>query len=158
VVARQTQQELQQGPLSTLNLEWHMRQVLNTSIGSHLDHAILVGGSISTDQANYDGNYTYGSAAKGENRLKTVAVDRFQPNPWGLYQVHGNVYEWVEDCDHYTYDGAPSDGSAWTSGECRYRVRRSGSWSYFPGALRAAARDKGTGNGLGIRLGRTLSP
>jgi formylglycine-generating enzyme required for sulfatase activity len=58
------------------------------------------GASISTSQANY-------------NSSKTVPVDSFQPNPWGLYQVHGNVWEWVEDCYNDTYIGALSDGSAW---------------------------------------------
>jgi len=51
------------------------------------------GGSISTSQANYDGNYTYASNSKGEYRAKTMPVDSFQPNAWGLYQVHGNVWD-----------------------------------------------------------------
>jgi formylglycine-generating enzyme required for sulfatase activity len=81
------------------------------------------GSSISTSQANYNGNYTYGGGARGEYREKTLPVDTFQPNPWGLYQVHGNVSEWVEDCWN---DSAPSDGSAWTSGDCSSRVVRGG--------------------------------
>jgi formylglycine-generating enzyme required for sulfatase activity len=120
------------------------------------------GVSISTNQANYNGNFTYGSGAKGDYRQKTVAVDSFQPNPWGLYQVHGNVYDWVEDCYHDTYNGAPSDGSAWTSGECKYRVLRGGSWDYKPRNLRAANRYRGAtdnrSNVNGVRLGRTLTP
>jgi formylglycine-generating enzyme required for sulfatase activity len=118
------------------------------------------GNAISTSQANYDGNYTYGGGSKGEYRQQTVPVDSFQPNPWGLYQVHGNVYEWVEDCYHDSYTAAPSDGSAWVSGDCSRRVLRGGSWFNNPWFLRAAFRGGGTsddrGNDIGFRLGRTL--
>jgi formylglycine-generating enzyme required for sulfatase activity len=76
------------------------------------------GTSISTSQANYNGEFTYGNGVKGEYRGRTLPVDSFQPNPWSLYQVHGNVMEWVEDCYNGSYEGAPTDGSAWTSGNC----------------------------------------
>jgi formylglycine-generating enzyme required for sulfatase activity len=115
------------------------------------------GSSISTNQANYNGSYNYG---KGEYRQKTVPVDSFQANPWGLYQVHGNLYEWVEDCWHENYAGAPSDGSAWVSGDCARRVLRGGSWLEDSRALGAASRAR---NGPdhrydidGFRLARTL--
>ncbi len=100
------------------------------------------GASNSPDQANYNGDYTYNGGAKGINRGKTMPVKSFEPNPWGLYQVHGNVYDWVEDCYHNNYNGAPSDGSAWTTGECTSRVRRGGSGG-DPQLLRAAYRDYG---------------
>ncbi|MGP0088646.1 MAG: SUMF1/EgtB/PvdO family nonheme iron enzyme [Xanthobacteraceae bacterium] len=118
------------------------------------------GASISTSQANYDGRYTYAGGPKGEFRQKTVPVDTFQPNPWGLYQVHGNVYEWVEDCWHDSYTGAPSDGSPWVSGECKYRVIRGGSWNWLPWYIRAAWRSSGSPDQRlyvgGFRLARAL--
>jgi formylglycine-generating enzyme required for sulfatase activity len=64
------------------------------------------GPSISTTQGNYNGDKTFGGSLKGPFRSKTVRVDSFEPNPWGLYQVHGNVYDWVEDCWHDSYQSA----------------------------------------------------
>jgi formylglycine-generating enzyme required for sulfatase activity len=120
------------------------------------------GSSISTKQANFNGNYAYGGGAKGEYRQITVAVDSFEPNAWGLYNVHGNVWEWVEDCWHENYQGAPVDGSAWITGECKYRVLRGGSWVDDPRLLRSAKRDGITPVdrriNYGFRLARTLSP
>jgi formylglycine-generating enzyme required for sulfatase activity len=74
----------------------------------------------------------------GEFRKQTVPVDAFRPNAWSIYQVHGNAYDWIEDCYHYSYTGAPSDGSAWISGDCTYRALRGGSWFNDPTDLRAA--------------------
>jgi formylglycine-generating enzyme required for sulfatase activity len=90
------------------------------------------GSSITPAQAAYDG--------KADNR--TVPVDRFEPNPWGLYNVHGNVWEWTEDCSHKTYQGAPIDGSAWTTAcsDGSHRQQRGGSWNYFPQSARSASR------------------
>jgi formylglycine-generating enzyme required for sulfatase activity len=121
------------------------------------------GPSITTVQANYDGNYSFGGSPKGEYRAKTMPVDSFQPNPWGLYQVHGNVWEWTEDCWHDSYTGAPTDGSAWitacTNGS---RVLRGGSWGSDPRYLRAASRfgvgPDVRGNGGGFRVARFLFP
>jgi formylglycine-generating enzyme required for sulfatase activity len=92
------------------------------------------GASISSRQANYDAKFPYpaGGEDKGEYRRQTVPVDSFDPNPWGLYQVHGNVYEWVEDCWHANYDGAPGDGSARTEPDCADHVVRGGSWNFAP--------------------------
>ena len=96
------------------------------------------GDEISIQQANYDGNYTFGKGSKGEYRQKTLPVESFQPNPWGLYQVHGNVWEWCQDCWNDNYHNAPADGSAWTTGDCSRRVLRGGSWSNNPQYLRSA--------------------
>ena len=118
------------------------------------------GATISPQQANYNGNYTYGDGPTGENRARTVPVDSFQPNPWDLYQVHGNVNEWTQDCWHDDYVGAPSDGSAWTSGNCEFRVSRGGSWYSFPAILRAARRNRDftdlRSSFIGFRVARTL--
>jgi formylglycine-generating enzyme required for sulfatase activity len=120
------------------------------------------GSSISTSQANYDGRFNYGGGAKGESRRRTLPVDSFQPNPWGLFQVHGNVWTWVEDCWHESYEGAPADGSAWTAGDCSRRVIRGGSYGSPPRLLRSANRiwfPSGHRDFiLGFRVGRTLTP
>ena len=121
------------------------------------------GSSMSTSQANYDGNSAY-DGPKGEYRKQTVPVDSFQPNPFGLHQVHGNVGEWTEDCWNSSYNGAPSDGSAWTSGACSRRVVRNGSWYSSPWTLRSANRDSADSefaatnriNTIGFRVARTL--
>ena len=64
----------------------------------------------------------------GDSYRPTAPVGSFSANPFGLHDVHGNVWEWVEDCWNDSYDGAPSDGSAWESGNCERRVLRGGSW------------------------------
>jgi len=94
--------------------------------------------------------------------LYTSPVGSFKPNLFGLYDMHGNVWQWVQDCYYDSYNGAPSDGSAWTSGACSYRVVRGGSWLSLPQYLRPASRS-GNSTGirsdtLGFRVGRTLTP
>ena len=121
------------------------------------------GVSITPAQANYDGNSTYaGGGSKGEYRQRTVPVDSFDANRWGLHNVHGNVWEWTEDCWNDTNSGNPGNGSARTAGDCGNRVVRGGSWSYFPRSLRAAYRYRlatvSRGVNLGFRLARTLNP
>jgi formylglycine-generating enzyme required for sulfatase activity len=92
---------------------------------------------------------------------KTQPVAKKKPNAFGLFDMHGNVYQMVEDPYHANYDGAPSDGSVWGQGG-DYRVVRGGSWLYDPGILRSAARVRGTTSGRGadggFRVGRTLTP
>jgi formylglycine-generating enzyme required for sulfatase activity len=118
------------------------------------------GATISTAQANYDGDYTYGSGSKGEDRRRTVPAGSLPANPWGLHEVHGNVWEWVEDCYHASYQGAPTNGRAWVDQSCTARVLRGGSWVNDPGDLRSAGRgwgepDTRDDNG-GFRVARTL--
>jgi len=121
------------------------------------------GPSISTSQANYNSTLTFAGGTGGRYRGKTVPVDSFASNPWGLYNVHGNVWEWVEDCWHDTYQGAPADGSAWLrGGDDHVRVVRGGSWGSGPLYLRAAYRFWNSAvsrlDSIGFRLARTLNP
>jgi formylglycine-generating enzyme required for sulfatase activity len=71
-----------------------------------------------------------------------VKVGSFKPNPFGLYDMGGGVDQWVEDCWHKNYQGAPADGSAWLGGDCTSRVVRSGSWKNDARYVRPANRDK----------------
>ena len=93
---------------------------------------------------------------------QTSPVGSFPANPFGLYDMAGNVFQWVQDCHHAGYDEAPIDGSAWTSGDCSNRVVRSSSWSSSPDTLRSAYRNWDSTDGrldyLGFRVGRTLTP
>jgi formylglycine-generating enzyme required for sulfatase activity len=118
------------------------------------------GSTITTDQANYDGKHSYAEGARGEFRNQVVAVDSFLPNPWGLFQVHGNVWEWVQDCYRSTYSEPLQDGLPWFDDKCDLRVTRGGSWRSPPKDLRAASRGRmaafwSTPN-TGLRVARTL--
>ena len=99
---------------------------------------------------------------KENSKEKTHPVGKKEANELGLYDMSGNVWEWVADCWHKNYHGAPSDNSAWTSGNCRRRVMRGGSWNGYPSTLRAATRGRLDtvlqGNTDGFRIARTLTP
>ena len=122
--------------------------------------------TITPAQANYDGRYSYPSNRfdpDGLFRRRTLPVGSFAPNAFGLYDMHGNVYEWVEDCWHDSYAGAPTDGSAWTDAEdCSDRVSRGGAWDDPPRLVRSATRDEldvAEGSEIdGFRVARTLTP
>jgi formylglycine-generating enzyme required for sulfatase activity len=104
--------------------------------------AFSFGDTISTNLANYDGNFTYNGGARGEYRRGTTPAGMFPPNPWGLHDMHGNVWEWVQDVVHDNYEGAPLDGSAWEQGgDQARRILRGGSWLYNPRYLRSALRN-----------------
>ena len=107
-------------------------------------------------------DWPWAVASCNDRRVWTSPVGTFEENGFGLHDVLGNVWEWVGDCYHDSYEGAPADGSAWESGDCERRVLRGGSWGSFPGGLRSANRFwLPTGNrndNAGFRVARTLTP
>ena len=135
--------------------EWEYAARAGTTTHFH------TGATISTNQANYSYlGYSFGSGRRN-GRLEATPVGTFAPNAFGLHDVHGNVAEWTEDCWHATYRGAPTDGSAWTSGgNCADRVFRGGSWMYSANYQRSAHRSATPtdlrSNNLGFRVARTL--
>ncbi|MGB3491637.1 MAG: SUMF1/EgtB/PvdO family nonheme iron enzyme [Elainellaceae cyanobacterium] len=115
------------------------------------------GETITPDLANYDGNYTYGSGSKGIYRQKTTDVGSFPANRLGLYDMHGNVWEWCFDQWHKDYQGAPADGNPWNvDGEGDYRIVRGGSWYNDPRLCRSASRYRNdpdfVNNDIGFRV------
>jgi formylglycine-generating enzyme required for sulfatase activity len=116
------------------------------------------GDEIGKNRANCNG---CGSQWDGK---QTAPVGSFKPNPWRLHDTAGNVYEWVQDCWHKNYAGAPEDGSkVWEtegSGDCNLRVIRGGSWNDWPRLVRSATRGGHVpglrANTLGFRLAQDL--
>jgi len=104
--------------------------------------ATAFGDSLSSTQANFDGNYPNGNAPKGPYLERTTKVGSYRPNAWGLYDMHGNVWEWVEDIyNKEGYSGLPTDGSANTTrGDSSVRVLRGGSWHGGGYLARSASR------------------
>jgi formylglycine-generating enzyme required for sulfatase activity len=113
------------------------------------------GENITPDLVNYNGNYPYGSAPKGIYREQTTDVGSFPPNAFGLYDMHGNVWEWCLDNRVDNYNNAPTDGSAVTSQSGR-KVLRGGSWFGSPRGCRSAFRGdddpEGSSHYQGFRL------
>ena len=116
------------------------------------------GNSIGTNNANCNG-----CGSKSDDRVLTD-VDSFAPNPFGLYGMLGNAWQWTADCWHKSFVGAPGDGSAWTGVDCGKHVLRGGSWDNVPIFVRSAARTAGSGTGgeydysslAGFRVARSL--
>ncbi len=116
------------------------------------------GDGIGIGEANCNG------CGSGWDGKLIAPVGTFGPNPFGLYDMLGNVWQWVDDCWHESYVGAPTDGSAWQSGDCSKRVVRGGSWSNVPIYIRSASRSKNEAAGgdidysnyAGFRVARSL--
>ena len=112
------------------------------------------GNSIGRNKANCDG------CGSRWDDSKTAPVASFAANAFGLYDMHGNLWEWTQDCRNGSYKGAPSDGTAWLSGDCSRRVLRGGSWINDPDVLRSVDRNWFAAGvrdfTFGFRLSRTL--
>jgi formylglycine-generating enzyme required for sulfatase activity len=101
------------------------------------------GSTITPELANYDSNYAYALGSKSSSRGETTDVGSFPPNAFGLHDMHGNVWDWCQDVWHDSYEGAPTDGSAWVEGgEQEWRLRRGGSWYAGPRYCRLANRGR----------------
>ena len=115
------------------------------------------GENLTTKQANYDGNYPYNNNPEGVYRKQTLPVGSFAPNAWGLYDMHGNVWEWCSDWydDYPTAPQTNPKGPVWGS----YRVIRGGSWDYDARRCRSACRYYNSPDYRGSNLGfRLVSP
>jgi formylglycine-generating enzyme required for sulfatase activity len=106
------------------------------------------------------GLLSFAGSATAPARKQPATVGSFKANAFGLHHVHGNVWEWTEDYGHANFTGAPADGSAWTSGECGFRVIRGGGWGSGTQVLRSAGRGRYSpvrrDDSLGFRVARTL--
>jgi formylglycine-generating enzyme required for sulfatase activity len=113
------------------------------------------GGTIEPNLVNYDGNYPYANAPKGKYRNASTDVASFAANGYGLYDMHGNVWEWCEDVWHENYENAPTDGSTWlTDKNSSNHVLRGGSWSHYALYCRSAYRRSlnGRNSNFGFRV------
>jgi formylglycine-generating enzyme required for sulfatase activity len=118
------------------------------------------GAKASHDFANYGNDECCEGLAQGRDKwVNTSPAGSFPANRFGLHDMHGNVWEWTEDCWNESYNSAPADGRPWTTGDCSRRVLRGGSWYYFPQFLRSALRygyvSTRLDYGSGFRLART---
>ena len=122
--------------------------------------------TLSDKTANYDASYTHANSVKGSYRQRTVEVQSFEPNKWGLYDMHGNVWEWVQDCyvekDYERRASANGWNVSQTAAETAncLRVLRGGSWDFYPQLLRSANRGNYAPGFryyfIGFRVARTL--
>ena len=118
------------------------------------------GAMINYQKANYDANFTYNGSPPGTFRQRTADVGSLPRNAFGLYEMHGNVWEWVQDCYKPSYEGAPADGSPVVTKDCSMHIMRGGAWNYHPKLLRSAYRyataPEVRQNNAGFRVARDL--
>ena len=119
-------------------------------------------GAISPEAAVYDARFSYGGSPKSSAEPKTQPVDFGRPNPFGLFNMAGNISQWMADCWNPLPAGARSNGAPWTGGDCGRHVVRGGSWADQPEALRAGARSydvaRNRSDQIGFRVARNLEP
>lgn len=165
------------GNRPVINVSWDDVQTyigwLNSKTGKHYrlpteaewEYAARAGGEAAYswgykaghEFANYGKEECCSGLVSGKDQWENTApVGSFAANPYGLYDMHGNVWEWCQDKWHGDYQGAPTDGSAWESGDSAIRVLRGGSWHSNAQYLRSATRDISTpvsrNNNVGFRL------
>ena len=145
--------------------EWEYAVRVGTRTRYHFGDAserLCAYGNVADRTKLPNGDVRANGAECEDGAVYPTAVGSYRPNAFGLYDMHGNVWEWVEDCWNGSYAGAPPDGVAWVSGDCAKRVLRGGSWNYDPRYLRAAYRGWSTtgdrGFDDGFRVARTLTP
>jgi formylglycine-generating enzyme required for sulfatase activity len=128
------------------------------SFGSDGDEICAFGNG--ADQTAKKQNGAGSAAACRDGFAYTAPVGSFRPNQFGLFDMHGNVWEWVEDCWNESYETAPGNSAAWTAGDCSSRVVRGGSWNSDVSKLRSAARGwndpLGRNRSIGFRVARDL--
>ena len=114
-----------------------VREPLNLEKGESMP-PFYFGETLTVELANYDASSTYASESKGEESKETTPVGQFPPNAFGLYDLHGQVWEWCADEWHDNYEGAPTDGSAWLNGDDNRSPLRGGSWFSLADDCRSA--------------------
>jgi formylglycine-generating enzyme required for sulfatase activity len=117
------------------------------------------GKTISSMDASYTAGTPYANGPRGVDSKAPAVVDSYAPNPFGLYQVHGNVQEWTEDCFNKRYtEDTPTDGAPWLEGDCTKHMVRGGLWNWSADKSRSGYRDDGYfGSGYSFRVVRTLN-
>ena len=130
------------------------RPVINVSWNDAQDYVAWL-------SAQTGASYRLPSESEWEYAARAGTKTKYSWGGFGLYDMHGNVNEWVEDCWNESYAGAPSDGTAWMGGDCTRRVLRGGSWYNLPWAVRAALRHGDSTShrsiSIGFRVARTLT-
>jgi formylglycine-generating enzyme required for sulfatase activity len=120
------------------------------------------GKTVGPQDANYMASIPYANGPRGEDSKAPKPVDSYAPNPFGLYQVHGNIYEWTQDCYNKRYnEDTPTDGSPWLEGDCSKHMIRGGPWNWQAQTIRSGYRDSASPTSgtsvVGLRVVRNLN-